>query len=518
LAQASDLRNGAASVGPASHRGAPLSAAFVLLLAAACWTLLRGGASNAAVALAAGGMWCSSVALSFKALRLDPLSPAMIYLYLLGLFHLGLAVPWAIGIETSQPPLWLITNNLNPALAMVIVAITSYHVGATLAVWLWPRTPAPNPVSSVCCYNGVLCSTGLAIVTVGLLAFVAGLQSLGLERLLRSDYAETYALASHHDPRFFATSMTFVPLGLYLAAASARRGILSWVLGCGVLWGGCVLYLGFRGYALVPAITIFAVLHKRGVRLPRLAYLVGVPLLLALIPLVRAVRAVRLADRSVTAALAINAPLLALEEMGGSLRALVHTMQFLDNEPLRWGQTYWQALRSAVPNVALHWQGGEYLPVEQLPPSHWMTLQAAPEAYRAHGGLGFSAIAEPYMNFGAPGVAAYFFLLALLLVAAYRFDVSRPTRLALWAVVLGPLLWTVRNDFHGFFRPVVLGIASIAVARLLANSWASSRPGWTGGLGWTEGRGWAGGRSRRGPGAVTDTPIPMSAARIRSGT
>jgi O-antigen polysaccharide polymerase Wzy len=401
-------------------------------------------------------------------LRLDPLSPAMIYFYLLGLFHLGLVVPWALGVAASEPPPWLITNDLNPALAIVIVAITSYHAGAAMAVWLWP--PEPDPASNVRSYNSVLCAAGLAIVGLGLLAFCAGIQSLGLERLLRSDYAETYTLASHYDPRLFATSMTFVPLGLYLAAASARRAILPWVLGCGIAWGGCILFLGFRGYALVPAITILAVLHKRGIRLPRLAYLVGLPLVLAAIPFIRAARAQRLADRGVATELTVQAPLLALEEMGGSLRALVHTIQFLDNEPLRWGQTYWLALRSAVPNVALHWEGGEYLPVEQLPPSHWLTLQAAPEAYRAHGGLGFSAVAEPYMNFGAPGVAAYFFLLAMLLVAAYRFDFSRPTRLALWAVVLGPLLWTVRNDFHGFFRPVVLGLAGIAAAHLLASS------------------------------------------------
>jgi hypothetical protein len=152
------------------------------------------------------------------------------------------------------------------------------------------------------------------------------------------------------------------------------------------------------------------------------------------------------------------------------------TIRFLETEPFRWGQTYWQALRSAIPNTAFDWQGGEYLPFEQLPPSHWLTLQAAPDTYRAHGGLGFSAVAEPYMNFGVPGVAAYFFLLALLLVAVYRFDLSRPTHLALWAVMLGPLLWTVRNDFHGFFRPVIVGFAAVAVARLLTLSRTSVAP------------------------------------------
>jgi hypothetical protein len=241
------------------------------------------------------------------------------------------------------------------------------------------------------------------------------------------------------------------------------------------------LFLGFRGYALVPAITVFAVLHKRGLRLPRIAYMIGVPALLTIIPLVRAVRADRLADRGISSRLAITAPLAAIEEMGGSLRALVHTVEFLENERFRWGRSYWQALESAVPNVSFAWRGGEYLPLEHLPPSHWMTLQAAPHTYRAHGGLGFSAVAEPYMNFGVLGVAAYFFLLAAFLVAIYRWDAAQPTRMALWAVVLGPLLWTVRNDFHGFFRPVLLGIACIAVARLVANSlpragWAREEP------------------------------------------
>jgi hypothetical protein len=477
----------------------------MLLLAAACWMLLRLEASQATVAVAAGAVCCGSVVLSLRVLRLDALSPALIYLYLLGLFHLGLVVPWALGFEAGEPPSWLTTYNLNPALGIVILAITSYHAGAALAVWLWPpgleRTEGPG----VRRYNRALFAVGLGIVVLGLLAFGGGVQSLGLERLLRADYAETYALASHHDPRFFATSMTFVPLGLYLAAAAARRALLPWVLACGVLWGGCILFLGFRGYALVPAITILAVLHKRGLRLPRPIYWAGVALLLAVIPLVRTARAVRLAERSLTVSVAVQAPLLALEEMGGSLRALVHTIQFLDTEPPRWGRTYWQALKSAAPNVALQWQGAEYLAVEQLPPSHWLSAQAEPGAYRAHGGLGFSAVAEPYMNFGAPGVAGYFFLLALSLVAAYRFDASRPTRLAVWAVVLGPLLWTVRNDFHGFFRPVVLGLASIAAARLLANSWARGI--------WSQRR--DGRKSQRRHGAAASL-IGAHAARFRS--
>ena len=38
-----------------------------------------------------------------RALRLDWLSPAMVYLYVFGIFHLGLVVPWSLGINSSVP-------------------------------------------------------------------------------------------------------------------------------------------------------------------------------------------------------------------------------------------------------------------------------------------------------------------------------------------------------------------------------------------------------------------------------
>jgi hypothetical protein len=429
-------------------------------------------------------MWCVTTMLSLRLLRLEALSPAMIYLYLLGLFHLGLVVPWALGAAVSPPPLWLVTHDLRPALTLVLVALTAYQAGAAVAVWLWP-TPSTCSAPSIGCYNDTLCRLGLAVMGLGLLAFCGGVYTLGLDRLLQAGYAETYELVSQYDPRLFGISLTLAPIGLYLAAAACRRRMLPWVLGAGALWSGMILFLGFRGYALIPAATVVAVLHKRGFRLSRTACGVALAALLVLIPLVRTARANSLGARGASAALPlgapqlsvalVSAPLQALEEMGGSLRAVVHTVEFLENEPLRWGGTYWQALLAAAPNVALDWQGETYLPVEQLPPSHWVTLQAEPATYHAHGGLGFSAIAEPYMNFGVAGVAVYFFLLALALVAFYRFDLARPTRLALWAALLGPLLWTVRNDFHGFFRPALLGLATVAAALLLANSRVARR-------------------------------------------
>jgi hypothetical protein len=156
--------------------------------------------------------------------------------------------------------------------------------------------------------------------------------------------------------------------------------------------------------------------------------------------------------------------------MGGSLEPLVHTLRFLEYENYRLGTTYWHAARRVLPNLSLDWQGRTYIPLDELPPTHWVTRWAAPWKHEHFGGLGFSGIAEPYMNFGLAGVAAYFLLLGAVLVWADSFATSLPTRLALLASVLGPLLWTTRGSFDSFLRPAIWGVLCVLAARVLADS------------------------------------------------
>lgn len=436
---------------------------------------VQAAGDDRSAALAAGAMQLVCTWSCLRLLRLDALSPVMIYLYLFGVFHLGLVVPWALGVHQRPLPYWMEVNRLSPALTLVILALAAYQVGAGLAVWRWParRTNASGGPTRYS--NAVLYHCGLGIVVLGLLVFCWGLRTLGLERLLQLNYFETYALTRRFDPRFFITSLTLVPIGLYLAAAAAPWRRIPVVVAVGSVWGACILFLGFRGYALVPAVAVLAVLSKRGARPSKAICVLGAAALLTVIPIVRAMRDSRLAERSFAQALEAAGPAAAIEEMGGSLRPLVHTLRFMETEPLRWGRTYWQALKATVPNLSLAWQGGTYVSLEDLPPNHWVTRQAAPQLYRHFGGLGFSAVAEPYMNFGASGVALCFLALGAGLVWAYRFDAARPTRLALWAVVLGPLLWTTRNDFHAFFRPAILGIVSVYAARVIADSLTAVR-------------------------------------------
>ena len=462
---------------PRLHRMIP--AAMIAVIAA---LLSSGGLlmwvqitnSEPAAPLAAAAVWSLCLAVSLSVLRLHPLSPAMVYLYVFGVFHLGLAVPWSMGLDVGPAPAWLLHSSLDPALTLIILALMAYLAGTSLAAWKWPVSERATPVD-VRYHNVVIFHCGLVIFLGGLAMFLWGLRSLGFDRLLSATYFETYKLTNWYDPRFFVTSLNVAPIGLYLMAAAAPWRRIVAVLLTVLVWSSVIFWLGFRGFGLIPVITVLAVIHKRGFRLPKLAYPAGIAVMLFAIPLITVLRDARLEDRSIPEAASELRPLAAVSEMGASLRPLVHTVHYMETEDFRWGQTYWRGLLAVFPNVSGDWEGGSYLPLEELPPSHWVTKQAAPWSYAHFGGLGFSAVAEPYMNFGTAGVVLYFIALPAFLVWADRVDASRPTRLATWAVLLGPLLWTTRNSFDNFFRPALLGLLCVFLARLAANSLASIR-------------------------------------------
>ncbi len=104
-----------------------------------------------------------------------------------------------------------------------------------------------------------------------------------------------------------------------------------------------------------------------------------------------------------------------------------------------------------IPNIGLSRSGGiwrDTIRAAARPVGH--LHRSAPWTYAAFGGLGFSAIAEPYLNFGVTGVVVYFLGLGLALGRLDLVLAHAPARrtLALAALVFMPLLLTVRNDFQ----------------------------------------------------------------------
>lgn len=452
-----------------------LALGLLLHLGLAGAALASGDDRTAAVA-AAASLGVAIVATT-RWIGLRALSPPAVYLYVFGVFHLGLVVPWALGAASRAAPPWMIERRLSPALLLVILALAAFQIGVSLGAGksgprkrLRLRLPLRRAPS-----DAVMFHCGLVLVAIGLAALAWGVRQLGFDRLINATYFETYQLARTYDPRFFVTSLQVVPMGLYLAAAAAPRKRIWTVGALGLGWAAAIFIIGYRGFALVPIATLAVVFDRRGVRIPRAVWAGALALLVLAIPAVRAMRDNPLARRSAADLVVSAHPLEAVEEMGGSLRPLVHTIELMENETLRWGKTYWQAVLQVVPNLAFEWGGERYLPLEELPPSHWVSRLAAPWHYRHYGGLGFSAVAEPYMNFGVAGVAAWFMLLGWALARADRSRASETVRLAAAAMALGPLLWTTRNAMTVFFRPAVWGLAVVAVSALLGRTLTADR-------------------------------------------
>jgi hypothetical protein len=159
-------------------------------------------------------------------------------------------------------------------------------------------------------------------------------------------------------------------------------------------------------------------------------------------------------------------PLAALTEMGATFRPLVETMRLVpDADPYRLGRTYLAAATRVLPNLGLTRADDDWRDADELSPDLWITYTVAPWTFAAYGGLGYSAIAEPYLNFGALGIAAYFLALGIALGRLEVRLAQAPSRrtIALAAVVFMSFLLTVRNDVQNFVRPALWDIGLIAL-------------------------------------------------------
>jgi oligosaccharide repeat unit polymerase len=385
----------------------------------------------------------------------------MLYFTLLGFVHLGLVTPWALGIyDVSRVP-WFATYGLSPALASVTYSILAYQTGLIVAVVVSQDVKVSHKPNGPNLENRKLFLVGSCLSFSGAVMFVVGLIGLDPAGYFRLTYSDTFRLRAESDPRFFGSGITLVLIGLSLAMAGAPRRRFAAVFWGSGLWCLLLFYLGFRGPALIAALIVCAVALKKGVLFPRWLLGLTAALVLLAVPIIRVIREQPINERSFGISVSDFSLLDGPAEIGSGIRPLVETCSFIDQGSYRYGRTYLLGLKGILPNLAVRWEAPSAGSIDSLPPNHWITAVADPWSYENYGGIGFSAVAEPYMNFGIVGVISYFFLLALILVHLEQVSIRSSEALASWAVFLGPLLWTTRNDFTNFFRPAVWGLLCI---------------------------------------------------------
>jgi hypothetical protein len=445
------------------------AAAWVCVAVFAIWqTNLRD--NDAGSAMASGLLLLSSLVFARYILYVPFASAPLVYLSILGLFHLGLVVPWALGIYDISRMSSFSPYGLSRSIALIDYSIVAFHIGIILAlsrkkpIWFSQSVTETEDKSVYLC-GCLLLGVGIAMFIVGLI----GLDPLGYFRLT---YSETYRLRAESDPRLFGSGITVAFIGLSIAAAGASRRHFRVVSVVGAVWLGSLMYLGFRGPTVIAALIVYIIARKKGLRIPPLASIVAAALLLVILPVLHESRELPLNDRLAHLSLNDVNILDAPAEMGTSIRPLVETVDLLGPHDFRLGRTYWTAIKGIVPNLALRWEASSPTSDADLPPAHWITALVDPWTYKNYGGIGFSAIAEPYMNFGIPGVLIYFLSLSFFLIYLEQISIRSAYALAAWALILGPLLWTTRNDFTNFFRPAAWGLLTLATVKLFSEGYS----------------------------------------------
>ena len=169
----------------------------------------------------------------------------------------------------------------------------------------------------------------------------------------------------------------------------------------------------------------------------------------------------------------------AADELGFTLDTVIRSMTLVpERQPYFDGMTYVHAAARAVPALGREEGLGSFVS------SSWITRETAPEVYARHGGLGFSIVAEAYINFGTLGVPLLLFLLGLLHGRTERWicGPAVPVWLAMaWMVLEVRLLYHVRNTTVSYVRGSIWMLLLLAflywVCKLDRGLRAAPRPG-----------------------------------------
>jgi hypothetical protein len=377
------------------------------------------------------------------------------YLLLLGVFHLGLVVPLALGARPRFDEDWLHSGSMSKSLVLVALASACFALGVVAGGRDHDGGSSPDdPVAARSLLIG-----GLLWAAVGAVLYWKGGESLGVLRMSYDDYWTTIEVS---DNRAFSTGLMFVVSGALVAAAGASRRSM-WYLAVGLALALAPIFArGFRGIPITTGIAFLVVWYRKSPRVATRVALIGCALALVLVPAIRMTREAAIAPVA-TPVSQVN-PFEFFTEAGGSLRPLVETLQAIDSgrERLWMGRSYSLAAARVVPNVSLRWEATANEEAS-LTPDQWVSRRA--DDWK----LGFSGVAEPYLNFGIAGVVLYFAALGFLLVRADALAGRNPYWCAVVASTQAALLWTVRNDVMALIRTAAWSAAVVLTARAVVH-------------------------------------------------
>lgn len=390
--------------------------------------------------------------------------------YVLGLsvFHLGIIFN---SMVTGQPVYWdpKVAPWIDRAGWLVLAALSSIGVGVALSTWFVKKKYISKDLaiarSKEALSFGYWSSLGLLLAST--IFFLLAIQSYG--NLL--DYQRFEIFRSSADSRGFGAFMMIFPgavLLFFLTATKPMHRRLAWAL----VFFSLLLFLfsGYRSAAMFPMLAGVVLWVKKGNKLP---IYVAVVLAIAAIFAVSFFGYLRLMgsygdiDKDALMQSYEQSSLGDVATLGRTVGLVGHTLRFVPHEePYRLGRSYYNAVVDSVPNVGFQISSkrsrkqfkedmqSDPNVVVDMAPSDWMTYKILRDQYDLGQGVGFSTVAEPYLNFGLAGVVVFFVSMgALLGLFDHKTLILHPKLLLFMGAMYWPLIRTVRNDFSNFIKP-----------------------------------------------------------------
>lgn len=364
---------------------------------------------------------------------------------------------------------------------LVTLGLWSFHLGGLIAPEGYPRRLAQSGTRSAD-YNG-LRTVGWFLIAVAIVPSFVLLQR-ATSLVLSSGYFALFqretATSVNALPEVLAAFL--VPGTLLVAAASKGRrfqlGITAGLIG---LYALTQLFLGSRALVAASLVPYVWLWHRSIKPLPKIPILIGgCVLVFILMPLVGASRGFTGEDRVSPGALlralyGLDNPAVSIiSEMGGTAITIGHTIDLVPtSRPYDYGASYaWGAL-TLVPNF--FWE--VHPTIAHGSPNTWLAQTVDREAAARGGGLGYSFLAEAYLNAGWIGVilASAILGFAFAKLAAWVSISGEPAKVAFAAVILAVSLKYVRSDCYEIIRAVVwYALCPYALVRMIAPKSVSS--------------------------------------------
>jgi len=406
---------------------------------------------------------------SWFALRRTLFEPYALFMIAAFLFNGAQALLELLGMNPSGILQGKVSEEiLTQSLYLVAISALCLHAGALVA---FSRKSAPKRESDDPARQRATRLAGwilLAISFVPAIRLLKGSFDLVLDYGYLGLYKQQAAV-----PVVWALSALLVPAIIFLLAGSkSNRPTQVFCLATVGVYAGANLFLGARGAAVMSCVAVAWVFESTIRRIPRSLILVLTIAALIVFSLVRETRDMggryRMSLQSQVQTLynLDNPVSSAIAEMGHTLVTVTHTVTLVpDVRPFDLGVSYLYAIVSVMPNLG--WEVHPTVAHGLL--CDWLIGIVDPVIANSGGGLGFSFIAEAYLNFGWYGGPLWLgvigFFVATLFLAA---DGADPARQALVASFLSFFLVFARGESAIVARGLIwYAVAPFLLAKIL---------------------------------------------------